>query len=61
MDIGGNTALDPSRQSDQLQREGSLAYKGPHILTPRPARSQTNRRANNVAESAPVMVRQSRR
>jgi hypothetical protein len=61
MDIGGNTALDPSRQSDQLQREGSLAYKERHILTPRPARSHTNRRANNVAESAPVMVRQSRR
>jgi len=27
MATGGNTALDPSRQSDQLRREGSLAYR----------------------------------
>jgi hypothetical protein len=33
MVTGGNTALDPSRQSYQLQREGSLAYKEPNILT----------------------------
>ena len=33
MVTGGNTALDPSRQSYQLQREGSLAYKEPVILT----------------------------
>jgi len=33
MDTGGYTALDPSRQSYQLQREGSLAFKGPNILT----------------------------
>jgi hypothetical protein len=32
MVTGGNTALDPSQQSYQLQREGSLAYKEPVIL-----------------------------
>jgi hypothetical protein len=62
MVTGGNTALDPSRQSDQLQREGSLAYKEPLILTassdplpPQPTR------ANSVAETQAQIVNQSRR
>jgi hypothetical protein len=55
MVTGGNTALDPSRQSDQLRREGSLAYTGQHILTglaaplpPNPARKQRRREPPSI-------------
>ena len=51
MVTGGNTALDPSRQSYQLQREGSLAYKEPNILTaatrPLPTKPPTQRPSPN--------------
>ena len=30
---GGSAGCGPSRHSDQVQREGSLAYQEPHILT----------------------------
>ena len=60
MDTGGYTALDPSRQSYQLQREGSLAFKGPNILTATTHR-QPNAHANTVAETTPAIVSQSRR
>jgi hypothetical protein len=57
-----HTALDPSRQSYQLQREGSLTFKGPNILTAA-ARHQPPQtaRANTVAETGPQIVSQSRR
>jgi hypothetical protein len=34
MTIGGNTALDPSRPSDQLQTGGVPRETGPHIVHP---------------------------
>ena len=52
MTTGGNTTLDPSRQSDQLRREGSLANKEPLILTPAVRQHQTTR-ANTTAETQP--------
>jgi hypothetical protein len=58
MVTGGNTALDPSRQSDQLRREGSLAYTGPHILTGHAAPVPPNPRANSAAENPPPIVSQ---
>jgi hypothetical protein len=59
MVTGGNTALDPSRQSYQLQREGSLAYKEPIILTaatppPHPNRPRKDRRRTNPQNAQPV-------
>jgi hypothetical protein len=36
MDTGGNTALDPSRQSDQLSAGGVPREQGPAILTAHP-------------------------
>jgi hypothetical protein len=57
MVTGGNTALDPSRQSYQLQREGSLAYNEPNILTaPTHTLPPRNSRANIVAETSPTML-----
>jgi hypothetical protein len=59
MDTGGNTALDPSRPSYQLQREGSLAYKEPNILTTSAHPLPHDRRAKTVAETSPQPISQS--
>jgi hypothetical protein len=53
MDTGGYTALDPSRQSYQLQREGSLAFKGPNILTAANRRQPPNRPAQTPPPDRP--------
>ena len=58
MVTGGNTALDPSQQSYQLQREGSLAYKEPPIIAFRQSQ-QPSKRANTAAESGPPVIKQS--
>lgn len=52
MDIGGNTALDPSRQSDQLQREGSLAYRN-HPSSPLAPPPATQTAAQTTSPNLP--------
>ncbi len=61
MDTGGYTALDPSRQSYQLQREGSLAFKGPNILTATNRRQPPNRPHKHRRRTGPQILSQLRR